>query len=111
MAKISSIDPKRRRRQGQELAAEADRHKDDLVAWLRGHFAEHPAPSKSYEALVLAEVMRLAEDPAYLWLCKRPLDFLAEVLATVEQEVGQACKGITDQVVPRTPPAGYRKPK
>lgn len=90
---------RRRQRRRQELDRQVEQAKQDLAAWLQDHFRRHPAPSKSYEALVLAELYRLAEDPDYLWLTRQPLAFVGEVLATIQQEVEAMTRRIAEALL------------
>ncbi len=95
---------RRRQRRRQELERQVEQAKQELAAWLQEYFRRHPAPSRSYQALVLAELYRLAEDPAYLWLTRQPLAFMGEVLATVQQEVQAVTRGIAEALL--EPPGG-----
>lgn len=90
--KVSELGPKRRRRRMREVDERLDAQREELLAWLRAHFAAHPAPSKSYEALIMAEMLAMADDPEHLWRIKDPAAFLGLVSETARQGLADTCR-------------------
>lgn len=104
------LEPKRRLRARGEHQARLDAQTRELLAWLKDYFAKKPAPAKSYEALVMAEVLRLAQDEAYAWRLKAPAAFLGEVLLEVRGHADELCRTLAETladqeapVIPATP--------
>lgn len=95
-AEGGDLDRKRRQRARGEHQARLDGQTRELLAWLKGYFAQNPAPAKSYEALVMAEALRLAQDPAYAWRVKAPRAFLAEVLVELRGRTEETCRRLAE---------------
>lgn len=90
------LERKRRQRARGEHQARLDGQTRELLAWLKSYFAQNPAPAKSYEALVMAEALRLAQDPAYAWWVKAPRAFLAEVLVDLRGRIDETCRRLAE---------------
>lgn len=91
---MDEIKQKRKDRRREELARELERQKEAFFEWLKDHFEKRPARSRSYQALLLAELLAAAEDPANAWRLKDPLGFLGQVMDRAREELDLACRGV-----------------
>ncbi|MFH1057661.1 MAG: hypothetical protein V1797_03140 [Pseudomonadota bacterium] len=98
------LEPKRRQRTRGEHQARLDAQTRALLAWLKDYFAQNPAPAKSYEALIMAEVLRLAQDPANAWRLKAPSAFLGEVLLEVRGCCEALCRALAENLADQEAP-------
>lgn len=95
----------RKLRRRQEVDQALRDQAEDLFAWLKTHFADHPAASRSHQALIMAEVLRAAEDPENAWRLRDPAGFLAQVLETARAGLEEASRGVLDAALsPWDPP-------